>query len=988
MCLRGNRKSGAGRRGELLPQVPVTLSLTLIAALGLFVLPPIACAASPVYRLENSALTGTATGRFHLEHLGDRWWFVAPDGHAFFPRAIALLDFGQSGAAGTDFRAYGAVALRATGNSAYRVLTRQARDSNTSDVLMAGRRYTLRAPGDTLVFGSSCFRPEFTKIQMSVRGVGGTLAWYYYSDSAARCATTPCWLPVNGNGRPYATDAGGVDSPFNLDTNAKAYQSRMVNANGFITPVAAPVIVAHGLPGSASYTYWAMPRDAHHNQIGNLSSPARIANISNYLNNNNYNLITPPRGYPMVAQWDILKGDTTHSLGTVKAGGTLVDHGQALHPYRITTGANRAQWWNWNVRCAREGSCTWPPDFSRLVIPGIDKVPRYYIKAVVTSRFTTAPVVSQIAEEETEDELLKARYGGSSVVTARIKWLNHDMPALEAAGINAGGQYSYSPYLLELGLHNRGKPYTGDGGLRLTDPVPLEYIMTLDEWTMRNAGAFSPPLVGSPVKNIYGNISATYCKGYEGRTPDVFDPSYYNDILNALRFAAGQGRWSGDGNVPPNGAVVYAVLSEDADDLYGVDLLSHEHLGAAVLMANPYMARDTHYGITYSDPLLYAKFALRDLLRAKYKTIGALNAAWGTHYTTWNTSAGRVANGTNAYGRGSGFLDEDGRHVIADCRDDDYLHHFTTRPAIRADLDTFVYAWSSRYARLLRRAWKSLPEAARLPPLFVPLYSGVDQAYQAMSPYIDGFWVDPTAASHAGKSSAAAKVRRDLERILRDTTRPLIVADYSSDFQQLPRLNASATKIAYNPIGEYSTMYLANVPYLFGAPVSLQFTDGKCAGRLIRPIGVQWNQVMRQTLLSVAGNLTPCLLPHGKAHIRRARLAASVYADAAERNRGEVARLNAILNLSGRDGIRQVAGLEFWGLYPEALVARSAAHGFGWMTASDHPRNGIADTPAAQVTHRDACAGGGGRRCRGGGNLMRGSGTLGDYLAHLHLRLE
>jgi len=65
----------------------------------------------PVYELEHPNVSGTATGYFHLERLGQRWWFIAPDGTGFFPRAVALSDFSSSGAAGTGFRAYDAVAL-------------------------------------------------------------------------------------------------------------------------------------------------------------------------------------------------------------------------------------------------------------------------------------------------------------------------------------------------------------------------------------------------------------------------------------------------------------------------------------------------------------------------------------------------------------------------------------------------------------------------------------------------------------------------------------------------------------------------------------------------------------------------------------------------------------------------------------------------------------------------------------------------------------
>ena len=944
-----------------------------------------ALTAPPVYELEHPTLRGTPTGYFHLERVGQRWWFIAPDGNGFFPRAVALLDFSSSGAAGTGFRAYDAVALAPAGSSAYRMLTDEAEDSDSSDVLMSGRQYTVRDPGDTILLGSSRFRPEFTKFQMNVLGRGGTIAWYYYSNSRSRCTSPPCWVPINRDGKLYSADTPDASHSFALDAASNAYQSRMVNANGFTTAISPPVVIAHGASNTTSYRYYAMPRDAHGNQIGEVSLAAALRDRNAVLGALNYNVITPAANYPMAVSWDILKSDTAHLLGNVKSGNSLSDHGQATAPYTIVTGANRVQWWNWSVDCPRSGRCTWPSDFTRLVISGIDSTPRYYIKGMVEKAYTTAPVISQIAEEGSQDELLKARYCGSSVNTARIKWFNHDLPKLKSSGINAAGQYSYAAYLLELGLYNNAKRYTGDGGLRTRKPLALEYIMTLSDWAMRNAGAFKPPLARSPVKNIYANIQATFCHGYEGRTPDVFDPHYYQAMLNALDFGAGRGAWSGNGNAIPDASRIYAVLSEDADDLYGVDARSHVHLGAAVLTANPYMSIDSHYSVAYSDPVLYSKLMLRDLLRARYKTIAALNDAWGTAYTNWDTSGGAVAQGTNSYGTGSGFLDEDGRHVIADCARDDYNHAFTTTTAIRSDLDHFVFSWSERYAQVLRRAWRTLPNATSVPPLFVPLYSGVDEAYRAMSPYVDGFWINPgEAASPDDLSFTPANTQGDLRRIVRDTGKPLIVADYLSDDDGELGFDGLVTVATFDPAKDSTTIALADAPYRFGAPIDLRLLGSRCSNSVLRPVAVRWTQAARQTRLVVAGNLAACLLPNSRVRVRRTR-GAGVFDDATARGNASVARFDAVINFASDRGVKQVVGLELWDLYPEALVSRGEPQGFGLMTFADNPRDGSSDTTLIGVD-RDGYSVGG--EDQPWGNLLSGPASLGGYLAGIDGRLR
>ena len=56
----------------------------------------------------------------------------------------------------------------------------------------------------------------------------------------------------------------------------------------------------------------------------------------------------------------------------------------------------------------------------------------------------------------------------------------------------------------------------------------------------------------------------------------------------------------------------------------------------------------------HNDPKLYAKYAWSAFLQKKYDTIAALNAAWGSDYTSFGDDGG--------YGAGTGVLDEDGRH--------------------------------------------------------------------------------------------------------------------------------------------------------------------------------------------------------------------------------------------------------------------------------------------------------------------------------------
>jgi len=68
----------------------------------------------------------------------------------------------------------------------------------------------------------------------------------------------------------------------------------------------------------------------------------------------------------------------------------------------------------------------------------------------------------------------------------------------------------------------------------------------------------------------------------------------------------------------------WALVPEEADYLFGIDSLTHDHMGYVVLSQNPYHPRANRDGqeIVYEDPRFYAKYALRDFLRYLYRAPG------------------------------------------------------------------------------------------------------------------------------------------------------------------------------------------------------------------------------------------------------------------------------------------------------------------------------------------------------------------------------
>lgn len=608
----------------------------LIALIVCAAAAPAALAEPPEYPLENSSVAGMSTGYWHLEHLGDRIWLVAPDGRADFVRSVALFDSQPSNASGRSFRSYDKVIVQPSGG-ANTDATAAAEDTSTS-VLIAGETYTLKNVGDTIYIGSERFRPEYTFFQMNtfgIPGTGGSVVWSYYSNSASGCAgAPPCWVQINGTGKPAAADT---------------------------------------LNGAGSFYF----------DVGNDSG----TNIAN--------------GF-----------------------------------YAASANADVVQWFPLNANAP-----AWPQDFVAETVTSLDATQAYWwIKGVVTgSSFAVAPVVLQIAEEPTVLQALAAKYGNGDSLSAA--WANNDGSFLIGKGWNAAGQYSYR----YVAMADPGSP--GNQRASLSAALPLTSFPKASDLAM----AIPANRLGllHPIKNDYAGLADNEaCGGAEVVSPDVFDPHYFGALVQSLEYAWGLGSYSNNGNHPPDAAYYFAMVLEEGDDLAGLNSLSHGHLGFAVAAENPYHPSDPGgTGVAnYSDPVLYSKLALRDFLKNRYKTLAALNAAWGTAYTTWDTSSGCVETGTNAWGWGSGLLDESGADLLAggscactacsnpnDAETYNEESKWFANTAIQQDLDSFIAYYATEYGQTIRAALNYVVQACaagglagctgelHLPPALVPL---------------------------------------------------------------------------------------------------------------------------------------------------------------------------------------------------------------------------------------------------------------------------
>jgi len=144
-------------------------------------------------------------------------------------------------------------------------------------------------------------------------------------------------------------------------------------------------------------------------------------------------------------------------------------------------------------------------------------------------------------------------------------------------------------------------------------------------------------------------------------------------------------------------------MTDESDTIFGfgpgpemptVDGKLHPHLGWVAAVTKPtQMENDAvaaNYGtrlkVQYRDPVVYTKIAWRDYVKQKYGEISALNRAWGSHYTTFDSDGG--------WPEGHGLMDESGRNAWIGA-DGDRLS--TARPTVREDLDAFLGILAERY---------------------------------------------------------------------------------------------------------------------------------------------------------------------------------------------------------------------------------------------------------------------------------------------------
>jgi hypothetical protein len=232
-----------------------------------------------------------------------------------------------------------------------------------------------------------------------------------------------------------------------------------------------------------------------------------------------------------------------------------------------------------------------------------------------------------------------AKYGDADAV-----WAEATARRIQYWGFNSLGTYA-SRYV-EATYEDKKYPEDAQGLHSHPTKLPFVTLVRPAYYAMKNEHGY----LSEPVKDVTYGVSPFYT----GYTPSNGVPDYFDNKLDAWLGAdlAKESYWT---ELRKSHYLNYlmGVACEDGDQTYGFGAgdqfptlpapgFNNSHLGWMIATVAPTQTADTRKHVLYADAVVHTKLAWRDLLKAKYGTIDALNAAWGSKYTTFESSGTSV----------------------------------------------------------------------------------------------------------------------------------------------------------------------------------------------------------------------------------------------------------------------------------------------------------------------------------------------------------
>lgn len=225
------------------------------------------------------------------------------------------------------------------------------------------------------------------------------------------------------------------------------------------------------------------------------------------------------------------------------------------------------------------------------------------------------------------------KYSEGETVDPRLNWALQTVRRLKSWGFNT---LEYA-YLWIVPTSVRGEWQTADR----TIPEKMAYVWTHapSKYVVFNANGWSP----RPAKDLMAGIKRTTYTGWRAAMVDHYDTAFGDWI---------EGMWKKEPPPKVNADWVIGVVIDDADYLWwarwGEDCPGVKqnqvgtHAGWAALVTAPVQTA-TYVAwrpatVVYDDTQVYTKRAMVDYLAEKYGSIAGLNAAWGSSYTSFNST--------------------------------------------------------------------------------------------------------------------------------------------------------------------------------------------------------------------------------------------------------------------------------------------------------------------------------------------------------------
>jgi len=298
---------------------------------------------------------------------------------------------------------------------------------------------------------------------------------------------------------------------------------------------------------------------------------------------------------------------------------------------------------------------------------------------------------------------------------ATLRWGEQVVKRLRSWGFNTTAEYS-STYVRPI-----------------RSPEKMPYVSILrpsSRYGLTNKWGFAP----GPFKDLIDCTDPNVYTGYRGSgTPDVFDPNFDAYVDGWLQATKEDPFWKKTLGSPWQ----IGIATDDADDLVGFGPgpevpapRLHDHIGWIALATHFEQRENSRLGVTYADPKVYSKYALRDFLFQKYAgDLITLNTAWGSQYTSWDSEGG--------YGEGTGLLDESGRSPWLG---NDHKRLGTASPGVVVDLDAFLYEYAKKYfSTVAGRIREQVPNVLVFGPATLNGWGGLTrkEILRAAGEYVD-----------------------------------------------------------------------------------------------------------------------------------------------------------------------------------------------------------------------------------------------------------